>query len=138
MKDEIHDGGKTIKWATEQAWCNGKVGLYGVSYLGLTAYAAAGSGGGKHVAAIMPVASCASTHSVIYHNGDGGPLALELTMKWLWLAVKLMNSAWYAPIKFFVPVFHGEVNKPMNTMPLCEQDKVLVGKELAFYQEAIR
>lgn len=121
-----------------QPWCNGKVGLWGVSYLGFTAYAAAGSEHGHHVDALMPVATSATTHSILYHNGDGGPFALELTMKWLWLAVKLMNSSWYQPVKFFVPFLHGEVNKPINSVPLCDQDQNLFGKRVDFYQQALQ
>ena len=41
FKNEKNDGFDTIHWITEQAWDNGKVGMFGMSYLGYTQYAAA-------------------------------------------------------------------------------------------------
>jgi putative CocE/NonD family hydrolase len=41
---EVDDGYDTVGWATEQAWCDGRVGLWGESYYGATSWAAAISG----------------------------------------------------------------------------------------------
>ncbi|MDS0475718.1 CocE/NonD family hydrolase [Natrinema sp. 1APR25-10V2] len=35
-RNEIEDGYDTVEWAATQAWSNGKVGTYGVSYMGST------------------------------------------------------------------------------------------------------
>jgi len=32
----LSDGGDTVKWLREQPWCNGKIGTYGTSALGIT------------------------------------------------------------------------------------------------------
>jgi len=42
--NEINDGHDTVQWITRQDWCNGKVGMWGESYYGLTSLAAAMSG----------------------------------------------------------------------------------------------
>lgn len=34
MQDDGPDGWDTLEWLTKQPWCNGRVGTYGVSYLG--------------------------------------------------------------------------------------------------------
>ena len=47
LRDDIDDGYDTIEWLTGQAWCNGKVGMEGPSYLGSTQLLAAKS---KHPA----------------------------------------------------------------------------------------
>ncbi|MXO60648.1 CocE/NonD family hydrolase [Altererythrobacter salegens] len=39
--DEFEDGYDSVEWAASQPWANGKVGAYGISYHGLTAWAAA-------------------------------------------------------------------------------------------------
>jgi uncharacterized protein len=39
--DEYADGHDTIEWAARQAWSNGAVGAYGISYHGLASWAAA-------------------------------------------------------------------------------------------------
>ncbi len=35
--DEQSDYGNTVNWVTQQSWSNGAIGVYGVSYLGITA-----------------------------------------------------------------------------------------------------
>jgi len=36
MQDDGPDGWDTLEWLGQQPWCNGKIGMYGVSYLGAT------------------------------------------------------------------------------------------------------
>ena len=38
---EPDDGVDTIEWCARQPWCNGRVGMYGPSYLGMAQFAAA-------------------------------------------------------------------------------------------------
>jgi putative CocE/NonD family hydrolase len=41
VTDEARDGFDTVEWVAVQPWCNGRVGMYGLSYHGLTQWAAA-------------------------------------------------------------------------------------------------
>jgi predicted acyl esterase len=50
---EFKDFAEAIEWAGEQAWCNGKVGLLGISYYAAGQWMAA-SYKPKHLAAILP------------------------------------------------------------------------------------
>ena len=34
---EVEDGVEVLKWLKRQSFCNGKIGSFGISYLGLTA-----------------------------------------------------------------------------------------------------
>ena len=38
---EIDDGYDTVEWCAAQAWCDGRVGMYGMSYMGATPWLAA-------------------------------------------------------------------------------------------------
>lgn len=38
---EKEDGIDTIKWVSKQKWCNGKIGVWGISYVGYAAWATA-------------------------------------------------------------------------------------------------
>ena len=40
-RDEFDDGHDTVAWAAAQAWSNGEVGIYGLSYMGGTSWQAA-------------------------------------------------------------------------------------------------
>ncbi len=59
--EEAHDYAELIQWAGSQSWCNGKVGLDGVSYLAISQYGVAGVGP-DHLAAALAM-SCASKYA---------------------------------------------------------------------------
>ncbi len=51
--DEAVDGQRTIEWIAEQPWCNGRVGMVGLSYLGIVQIPAA-AGGHEALRCIVP------------------------------------------------------------------------------------
>ena len=53
LVDEAHDGQATIDWVANQKWCNGRIGLWGRSYLGIVQVPAA-SGGHEALCCIVP------------------------------------------------------------------------------------
>lgn len=55
MKDG-QDGYDLVEWLAKQSWCNGKVGMWGGSYLGFTQWTTAKEFP-PHLATIVPVAS---------------------------------------------------------------------------------
>lgn len=65
---EKDDGFDTLVWLTEQMWCNGKVGMFGGSYVGYTQYAAAASG---HPAlkTIIPAITFTNASEIFYYGG---------------------------------------------------------------------
>lgn len=76
---ERDDGFDTLEWLVAQPWCDGKVGMYGGSYVGLTQWQAAMSG---HPAlrAIVPNVTASN-----YHNGwayQGGAFELGFNLSW--------------------------------------------------------
>lgn len=73
---ERDDGRATADWLVEQAWCDGRLGTYGSSYMGFTQWALA-STVPPYLRAM--VIALSSTHSSWYL---GGALALELMINW--------------------------------------------------------
>ena len=53
LVDEAGDGQATIDWAANQKWCNGRIGLWGRSYLGIVQVPAA-SGGHETLRCMAP------------------------------------------------------------------------------------
>lgn len=53
LVDEARDGQATIDWVANQKWCNGRIGLWGRSYLGIVQVPAA-SGGHEALRCIAP------------------------------------------------------------------------------------
>jgi putative CocE/NonD family hydrolase len=75
---EIEDGYDTVDWIANAAWCNGRIGLWGESYYGFTAIAAAISGH-PAVAGIAPGDIGTDWRGVWYRGG-----ALQLNTAGYW------------------------------------------------------
>lgn len=59
LVDEAADGQATLDWVANQKWCNGRIGLWGRSYLGIVQVPAA-SGGHEALQCILPSVAPAS------------------------------------------------------------------------------
>lgn len=78
-ESEVEDGCDTVEWAAAQPWCDGNVGMYGLSYFGWTQYAAA-QGRPPHLKAICPYMNASLLpFSVNEYKAIGG-----LHMYWLY------------------------------------------------------
>ncbi|MDP6511875.1 MAG: CocE/NonD family hydrolase [SAR202 cluster bacterium] len=85
--NEIDDGYDSVEWVAGQPWCDGKVGMYGVSYVGATQWLAAKSGA-PSLAAIVPGVTASD-----YHEGwawQGGAFELGFNLSW---AIGALTSA---------------------------------------------
>jgi len=136
IKHEVKDGTVTVEWLRKQSWCTGKVGTFGVSYLGLTAYAAAG--GGQSVDACVPVMACSRLYPLIYHGGNA--FAYDLVVRWLWLVINVMQEK--NPIKKIFKILTPrqqlqDVLHPVGTKPVHHRDHDIVGKEMDFYRQVM-
>ena len=79
MRQEAKDGYDAVEWAAAQSWSNGKVGMVGGSYVGLTQWQAAIEQP-PHLVAIAPHYSSSD-----YHHGwtyQGGALDLWFALSW--------------------------------------------------------
>lgn len=76
---DIQDGYDTVEWCAGQSWSNGRIGMFGTSYVGATQLLAAISAP-PHLDAICPVVSAAD-----FHNGwiyEGGAFRLGFVAAW--------------------------------------------------------
>ncbi|MCS5666555.1 MAG: CocE/NonD family hydrolase [Dehalococcoidia bacterium] len=88
FRDDIDDGYDTVEWAAAQTWSNGKVGMYGASYVGATQWLAATSQP-PHLVTIVPTVTASN-----YHDGwtyQGGAFELGFNMSWTLLQLTLAN-----------------------------------------------
>ena len=79
FRDEFDDGYDTVEWAGGQPWANGKVGMWGGSYVGYTQWAAAATQPPSLVAIFPEV-----TFTDVYEDCfvPGGALALGALVSW--------------------------------------------------------
>ncbi len=81
---EIDDGFDSVEWAARQPWSNGRVGMYGPSYLGATQWLAA-SAQAPNLQAIFPSLTASD-----YFDGwtfQGGAFALSFNIMWTAIAL---------------------------------------------------
>ena len=76
VSDELADGAATIRWLRRQPWYNGRLGCYGISYLGFTAWACAGGDAGDEVDVCVSVISQSRVRSAVF--APGGAFGLEV------------------------------------------------------------
>lgn len=83
--NERQDGLETLRWLRKQEWCNGKVGGWGGSYVGITQWAISDS-----LDVFTPNMTGASMYDLVY---DQGLFALQTAFTWgLAISVKEMNE----------------------------------------------
>lgn len=75
---DIEDGGTTLAWAADQPWA-GRIGLWGVSYSGWAAYAAASAGGVRPHAMVVG----AGYGDLSEFLSPGGAFQLQAHITWL-------------------------------------------------------
>ena len=78
--DEGPDGRATLEWMARQWWCNGKVGTFGASALGMAQYALS-PGASSVLKCMVPIVATPDFyHHAVY---QGGALRYALTHDWL-------------------------------------------------------
>ncbi len=85
-ENETLDAIELIDWFVEQPWCNGNIGMYGGSYLGITQYMAA-SRAPKALKAIIPDVACFDFYEVVYSGA--GVLRQDMLQHWADLTYRL-------------------------------------------------
>jgi uncharacterized protein len=78
--EEGPDGRATLRWLSRQWWCDGKVGTFGVSALGMTQYSMAPGAPPVLKAQVPMIATPDFYHHAVY---EGGALRYGLDDQWL-------------------------------------------------------
>eukprot|EP00927_Polykrikos_kofoidii_P023745 TRINITY_DN21767_c0_g1_i2.p1 TRINITY_DN21767_c0_g1~~TRINITY_DN21767_c0_g1_i2.p1 ORF type:complete len:663 (+),score=73.12 TRINITY_DN21767_c0_g1_i2:153-1991(+) len=136
VQNEREDGPATVDWMRQQPWCNGKVGVTGVSYLGFTAWACLD---GAQVDAIVPVITRSSVREAVFL--PGGAFSLELVVLWFYLVVHLLadveKNPWSFVRKLLRGQWQGTVPRSLQHTPLADVDSLLLGYKHDFLQAGL-
>ena len=98
---DVDDGYDTVEWAAAQPWSNGKVGMYGSSYAGITQWTAA-IARPPHLVCLAPaVAPWECTNGGFYYS----PGVLTLGLAVLWSAQMTAHEAERRGLEPPLPVF---------------------------------
>jgi hypothetical protein len=91
VHSEVDDGYDTVEWAAARPWSNGRVGVFGASYMGYTQWLAAAARP-PHLAAMAPECCPADYWSASF--GPGGALRLALRIGWTASVIAAMAPQW--------------------------------------------
>ncbi len=123
VKEEGPDGNDTINWISEQAWSNGRVGMVGSSYLGMTEWWAALEDN-PHLLTISPMCSGDDDYLDRFYSPGG---AVQLGHRLLWLAENL------TPPSHVRPLFSSYIDH----LPLRSADIVAAGVVLPTWRSGL-
>ena len=110
-RDEAADGYDTQQWAGAQPWCNGKIGTFGGSYVGITQWLPAPLGS-PYLVCMMPAVATADVYNLTY---PGGAFRLRLWTSWCF--------AMTAPYAFDLGELNGRLDEVNRSLPLMAQDR---------------
>ncbi|MGW3287977.1 CocE/NonD family hydrolase [Streptomyces sp. NPDC001002] len=78
--DDASDAADTVAWLAEQEWCDGNVGMFGASYLGMVQLLAASSKA-PALKAIAPMMASGDLYATPWRS-RGGALSLDTVLGW--------------------------------------------------------
>ncbi len=116
INQEINDGDDTLNWIASQAWSDGKVGMYGGSYVGIAQWKAAMSHN-PHLKAIFPYVSGDDDYRDRFYSTGG---ALKLGHRLLWLEENMRARGFQPP----------DFSKYIFTLPVRSADQAVAGTRL--------
>jgi putative CocE/NonD family hydrolase len=123
LRQERTDGRDTIEWVARQPWCDGRVGMVGGSYLGITQWRAALEQP-PSLRAISPAVAGYDEYLDRFYSRGG---ALKVGHRLSWLAQNLRVPGTAEP-PFAAYTAH---------VPLRTADRAATGRIIDFWQEAL-
>lgn len=121
-QDEALDGYDTQQWIGEQAWCNGKIGTFGGSYVGFTQWMPA-QFQSPYLVTMVPTVTFSNLHDAVFQNGA---FRLDLFTPW---SIEMTR-----PYNLKYSDLAAKMDSVLMTLPLIEQDRAM-GWRVSFLRD---
>lgn len=122
--DDAHDGYDTLDWVVSQKWSNGRVGMFGPSYLGAVQWLLACKGHPSLKAIVPNVMPCDLWREAYWHDG-----AFSLALNALWTCLEISSRTSDLDM---IPSY--DLNKFFRHLPLSTFDEA-AGMRSRFWQD---
>ena len=130
LRHEQADGHATLEWVAAQPWFDGRLVMWGASYLGLTQWAVAEDAPDFLKALCLQVTASNFRDAVVF---PGGSFALETALAWMH-QVRHQELGWRTVLR--TQARSGKVlAAASNALPLGECDVATIGAPAPFYRE---
>jgi putative CocE/NonD family hydrolase len=130
MRNEQTDGRATLDWVAAQPWFDGRLCMWGASYLGMTQWAVAQDPPDFLRALSFQVAAANFRDSVVF---PGGAFALETGLTWLH-QVTHQELGWRTVLRAGLRSTR-VVATASEVLPIGKCDSAAVGAPVAYYQD---
>jgi uncharacterized protein len=130
MRHEQADGHATIEWVAAQPWFDGRLVMWGASYVGMTQWAVAEDAPDSLKALCLQVTASNFRDAVVF---PGGTLALESVVTWLH-QLHHQEQGLRAVVRAQL-ASKNLLATACDTVPLGRCDRAATGGEVAFFQE---
>lgn len=125
---EAEDGYDTLEWIGRQPWCNGKIGMYGDSYLAATQFYAAPMGS-RFLRALNPRFMAGDCWKRAYYC-DG---VFSLALVWSWLCFESASRISQASA---MPLLN--VPEVLRTLPILTLDEASGVGPISYYRDYVQ
>jgi hypothetical protein len=132
--DELNDGEDTVRWMEGQPWFSGKLALWGISYLGNTAWAVARSGAASKVDALGLHVTLTNFRDRTYAF-DG--FTLLSCVEWTATMVHILRSGGMHPLASMLGrrKMRALTAQSIATIPLRKADRILEPDGVSWWQD---
>jgi uncharacterized protein len=130
VRTEQVDGRATLDWVAGQPWFDGRLVMWGASYLGMTQWAVAQDAPDFVKALCLQVTAANFRDSVVF---PGGAFALETGLAWLH-EIKHQELGWRAVLRARLRAARAVVTSSA-ILPIGKCDAAALGEPMAFYQD---
>lgn len=124
---EIEDGHDTLEWVAGQAWCDGKIGMWGRSYGALTQWLSAPLGS-PHLTCMAPHVICDDHFGDCHYLGGAFQLLLSLGAAAIW-ETNLATVTGAQGARLF------QNAKFWSHLPIIEMDERAIGRRIPYWRE---
>lgn len=130
VRNERADGHATLEWVAAQPWFDGRLVMWGASYLGMTQWAIAEDPPDFVKALDLQVTAADFRDSIVY---PGGSFALESLLSWLH-QVKYQELGWRTVLRNQLRAGR-EVKVAADVLPLGKCDAAILGETAPAFQD---
>jgi putative CocE/NonD family hydrolase len=130
VRNEQADGRATLEWVAAQPWFDGRLVMWGGSYLGMTQWAVAQDAPDFVKALSLQVTASNFRDAVVF---PGGAFALETGLAWLH-EIKHQELGWRTVLRARLRGARA-VSTSSAVLPVGKCDAAAIGEPMAFYQD---
>jgi uncharacterized protein len=132
--DEQNDGADTVEWIARQPWFNGDLALWGMSYLGNTAWAIVNSSVGDRVKALGLHVTLTNFRDRTYAFGG---FTLLSCVGWTATMLGIFRSSGMSLLKALGSVrkTRARTRQAVKTVPLRKADRILAPEGVSWWQD---